>query len=831
VVNLPRVVIAAPASGHGKTTVATGLMAALRRSGHAVSGHKVGPDYIDPGYHSLATGRPGRNLDPHLVGEERLVPLLLHGAAGADIAIVEGVMGLHDGQIGGDGFASTAHVAQVTQTPVILVVDVSHASRSIAATAHGMVTWDPSVRVVGVILNKAGSQRHADEVISALESTGLPVLGTLFRDDGIVAPSRHLGLIPADERDDAVAAVDRLAERVAAAVDLAAIVALAQQAPALDASPWDPVVEVPTKSASKPPVIAVGSARSSRPLIAVAGGRAFTFRYAETTELLEAAGCEVVTFDPLHDESLPAGTTGLYLGGGFPEMHAGQLSANEPLRIQMHAAIAAGLPTVAECAGLLYLCRSVDGAPMVGALEADARMTPRLTLAYRTAVAPTDHLLAPAGTRVTGHEFHRTTVEPGGDTAWTSAAGPMGFATDTLHASYLHVHWAGHPALAERFAEATARFVPSDDLDTPAYGRHSITGDRVAPKAGGTSRLRGSIETTTNPLRHHGDREVGEGLVDFAVNVYDGPRSAWLDDALTASLNDVGRYPNPADAEHALARRHGREPTDVLATAGAAEAFGLIARLQDWQRPVVIHPQFTEPDVALTTAGHKPEHVILDAGTGFTLDPELVPDDADLVILGNPTNPTSVLHPDATIRELLKPGRTVVVDEAFMDAVPGERHSLSGGRAPGLIVVRSLTKLWSIPGIRAGYVLAEPDVIQALRDLQPPWSASTPALAAMIACASEDARAEQAVRAMRLEGDRATLAAGLTGLGIHVAGTPSGPFVLAQVGAGVHAQLRDAGYAVRRCDTFPGLDDSWVRIAVRSNDVTTKLLAVLSNLR
>ena len=224
VVNLPRIVIAAPASGHGKTTVATGLMAALRRAGHTVSGHKVGPDYIDPGYHSLATGRPGRNLDPHLVGEERLVPLLLHGARGADIAIVEGVMGLHDGQIGGDGFASTAHVAQVTQTPVVLVVDVSHASRSIAATVHGMVTWDPSVRVVGVILNKAGSQRHADEVIGALESTGLPVLGTLFRDDGIVAPSRHLGLIPAAERDDAVAAVDRLAERIAEAVDLEAIV-------------------------------------------------------------------------------------------------------------------------------------------------------------------------------------------------------------------------------------------------------------------------------------------------------------------------------------------------------------------------------------------------------------------------------------------------------------------------------------------------------------------------------------------------------------------------------------------------------------------------------
>jgi cobyrinic acid a,c-diamide synthase len=818
VVTLPRLVIAAPASGHGKTTVATGLMAALRRAGHTVSGHKVGPDYIDPGYHSLATGRPGRNLDPHLVGEERLVPLLLHGARGADIAVVEGVMGLHDGQIGGDGFASTAHVARVTQTPVVLVVDVSHASRSIAATVHGMVTWDPTVRVVGVVLNKAGSQRHADEVMRALESTGLPVLGTLFRDDGIVAPSRHLGLIPAGERDDAVAAVDRLAERIAASVDLQQVVALARQAPALDAQPWDPVVEVAAKRPSKPP------------RIAVAGGRAFTFRYAETTELLDAAGCEVATFDPLVDESLPDGTTGLYLGGGFPEMHATALSANEPLRMQLRGAIDAGLPTVAECAGLLYLSRSVDGAPMVGALDTDARMTPRLTLAYRTAVAPADHLLAPAGTRVTGHEFHRTTIEPAGDLAWVTQAGPMGFATPTLHASYLHTHWAGYPKLAERFAAAAAQFVAPNDLDTPAYDRHSITVGRVAPKAGGTFRPRGSIETTADALRHHGDREVGEGLIDFAVNVYDGQRPSWLDEALHASLDDIGTYPDTSDAERALARRHGRVSDNVLATAGAAEAFGLIARLRDWKRPVVIHPQFTEPDVALTTAGHTPEHVVLAAARGFALEPDAVPGDADLVIIGNPTNPTGVLHSESAIRGLLKPGRTVVVDEAFMDAVSGEQNSLAGVRAQGLIVIRSLTKLWSIPGIRAGYVVADPDVIAALRDLQPPWPASTPALAAMIACASDEARSEQDARAERLERDRATLIAGLTELGIEVAGTPAASFVLARVGNGVHTRLREAGYAVRRCDTFPGLDDSWVRIAVRPADVTHKLLTAIASL-
>ncbi len=814
--NLARLVIAAPASGHGKTTVATGLMAALRRAGHVVSGHKVGPDYIDPGYHSLATGRPGRNLDPHLVGEERLVPLLLHGAADADLAIIEGVMGLHDGQIGGDGFASTAHVARVTQTPIVLVVDVSHASRSIAATVHGMVTWDPSVRVVGVILNKAGSQRHADEVIRALESTGLPVLGTLFRDDRIVAPSRHLGLIPADERDDAVAAVDRLADRIASAVDLDHVVRLASAAHALDGEAWDPLRSLGAAVAGREaqPTEAFGGGR-----IAIAGGRAFTFRYAETTELLRAAGCEVVDFDPLADEALPEGTTGLYLGGGFPEMHASALSANEPLRASIRAAVEAGMPTAAECAGLLYLCRTVDGAPMVGAIDADAHMTPRLTLAYRTAVAPVDHLLAPAGTRVTGHEFHRTTVEPAGDpagdTAWVGPTGPMGFATATLHASYLHTHWAGHPTLAARFAGAAAVFAPRD-LDSSSSGNttHPTT---KCPDLGAAGAV-------THPLRHHGDAEVGDGLVDFAVNVFDGPRPGWLDEALRASLDDVGSYPNPANAEAVIARRHGRSSDDVLATAGAAEAFGLIARLRPWRLPVVVHPQFTEPDVALSVAGHRPEHVLLDAANGFVLDPDRVPDAADLVVVGNPTNPTSVLHPESTLRLLLRPGRTVVVDEAFMDAVPGERHSLAGTPVPGLIVVRSLTKLWSIPGIRAGYVLAEPDTIAELRALQPPWAVSTPALAAMTVCASEDARAEASARAAKLERNRAALVAGLADLGIEAVDGPAAPFVLARVGAGVHARLREAGYAVRRCDTFPGLDDTWIRIAVRSPEVTSKLL-------
>jgi cobyrinic acid a,c-diamide synthase len=439
VVSLPRLVVAAPATGQGKTTVAVGLMAALTRAGHRVSGHKVGPDYIDPGYHALACGRPGRNLDPHLLGEDRIAPLLLHGARSSDVSVIEGVMGLYDGKVGTRGFASTAHVATLTASPIVLVVDISRSSRSIGAVVHGMATFDPTVRIAGVILNQAGSPRHADEVAASIE---LPVLGTLRRDKAFAVPSRHLGLIPAAERDEARHDLDTLAERIAEQVDLGAVLALARSAPELDAEPWDATTQVE-------------SSGSGAPVVAIAGGRAFTFRYAETEELLRAAGCDVVPFDPLTDDRLPAGTSGLYLGGGFPEVHAAELSGNQALRRELAGAVASGVPTVAECAGLLYLCQSLDGAPMVGAIAADAVMSERLTLRYPTAVAHGDNLLTRAGERVTGHEFHRTRVEPVAATpAWMVDGDDIGFAGPSLHASYLHTHWAGYPQLAQRFADA-----------------------------------------------------------------------------------------------------------------------------------------------------------------------------------------------------------------------------------------------------------------------------------------------------------------------------------------------------------------------------------------
>jgi cobyrinic acid a,c-diamide synthase len=442
---LPRFVVAAPASGHGKTTVATGLMAALAARGLTVSGHKVGPDFIDPGYHALATGRPGRNLDPFLLGEHRVVPLLLHGARSADVAVIEGVMGLYDGRLGTAGEASTAHVAALTASPVLLVVDISHASRTHAAVIAGLAAFDDSVHIAGVILNKARTARHADEVREALAPTGIPVLGVLPRDEGVQTPSRHLGLVPAAERTESAGTVARMASAIAAHVDIEAVLRLAGGAAPLHGTAWDPMWEVQTPS-------------RARAVVAMAGGRAFTFRYAETEELLRAAGCDVVEFDPLVDPALPSGTAGIYLGGGFPEVHAAELAENRSLIAELRAAVTAGVPTVAECAGLLYLCRTLDGISLVGAVPADAAMTTQLTLGYRTATSPGDSLLAEAGTQVTGHEFHRTKVSPlAGWAAWTLPAGPEGFATPTLHAAYLHTHWAGHPALAQRFARAVHR--------------------------------------------------------------------------------------------------------------------------------------------------------------------------------------------------------------------------------------------------------------------------------------------------------------------------------------------------------------------------------------
>jgi cobyrinic acid a,c-diamide synthase len=524
-VAVPRLVIAAPASGSGKTTVACGLMAALRAAGLAVSGHKAGPDYIDPGYHVLATGRPARNLDPFLCGEDRIVPLFRHGARGADVAVIEGVMGLFDGAFPSDpgrcdpgcgegavdpGFGSTAHVARLLGAPIVLVIDAAAMGRSAGAVAAGFAGFDPRTTVAGVILNRVASDRHERLLRDGLAAAGLPVHGAIRRSDQVAAPSRHLGLIPAAERSRAATdAVARLAALVRDSCDLGVLVALARSAPPLPGRSWDPAEALAEAPAPVPAGVrgapaAPGSrfaspafaspafaspafaspaftsrdvtrhgpgrpARPNGPVVAMAGGAAFTFSYTEHAELLAAAGLEVAVFDPLRDERLPQGTAGVILGGGFPEVHAAELSANEPLRRDVAGAAARGVPVAAECAGLLYLARSLDGHPMCGVLPVAAAMTGRLTLGYREARAEAASVLAAAGAVVRAHEFHRTAAIPahGYAAAWQlpPAALPSpvrreGHISGMVHASYLHAHWAGYPHFAARFAAACRAAAP-----------------------------------------------------------------------------------------------------------------------------------------------------------------------------------------------------------------------------------------------------------------------------------------------------------------------------------------------------------------------------------
>ena len=337
-------------------------------------------------------------------------------------------------------------------------------------------------------------------------------------------------------------------------------------------------------------------------------------------------------------------------------------------------------------------------------------------------------------------------------------------------------------------------------------------------------------------LLHHGDAEVrddGSALVDLAVNVRTGTPPVWLRERLAGALGSLAAYPDGRAARAAVAARHGLPVERVLLTAGAAEAFVLLARALKVRRPVVVHPQFTEPEAALRDAGHSVDRVLLREEDGFRLDAALVPEDADLVVIGNPTNPTSVLHPADSIAELARPGRTLVVDEAFMDAVPGEREALAGRTdVPGLVVLRSLTKTWGLAGLRIGYVLAAPATIACLERAQPLWPVSTPALAAAEACMEPQALAEAAHAAHRIATDRAHLLAGLSEFatdGLRLVEPAEGPFVLVRLphAAAVRRHLRDLGFAVRRGDTFPGLDDEWLRLAVRDRTTVNSFLQAL----
>jgi len=438
----PRVVVAGTASGVGKTTVATGLMAALRARGFTVAGAKVGPDFIDPGYHSLATGRPGRNLDAWMCGTDTVAPLAARAAGGADVLVVEGVMGLFDGAADDGTTASTAHVAKLLDAPLILVVDASSMSGSVAALVHGYTTFDARVRVAGVILNRVGSDGHEAMLREALAPLDVTVLGALRRDDSLSWRDRHLGLVPVVERHQEVArSLDRLAEAVGRSCDLDTVMRLATSAP-----------EQHVGRLPEPRV-------SGRARVAVASGPAFSFAYPDNLEALGQAGAELMAFDPLTDASLPSGCTGLYAGGGFPEVFAETLAANRPMLDDVRRRVAGGLVTWAECGGLLWLSRSLDGHPLAGAVEADATMTDRLTLGYRRARVCADNPVAPAGSELRGHEFHYSKMVPSGHALELSsrfAGATCGFATPYMLASYLHLHLGAAPGVAERYVAAVA---------------------------------------------------------------------------------------------------------------------------------------------------------------------------------------------------------------------------------------------------------------------------------------------------------------------------------------------------------------------------------------
>jgi cobyrinic acid a,c-diamide synthase len=437
----PRLVVAGTHSGVGKTTVATGLMAAFRRRGDRVAPAKVGPDFIDPGYHALATRRPGRNLDAWICGEEKIAPLAAKAAHGADVLVAEGVMGLFDGAAEPGNLASTAHVARLLDAPVVLVVDASAMSGSVAAMVHGYATFDPAIRIAGVVLNRVGSPGHESMLREALEPTGMPVLGVLARADELAWRDRHLGLVPVVEQGEAVEkSLEGLADAIDASCDMDAIWAVACAAPRL----------------------ATGEAPTARPAgrarIAVAGGPAFSFTYPDNLELLEQAGAELVPFDPRADAALPAAVDAVYAGGGFPEVFVEELASNRPLLADVHKRMEDGLVAWGECGGLLWLSRSLDGHALCGVLDAEGRMSDRLTLGYRRAHAGIDTPLAPAGAELRGHEFHYSSLEPAGDALTMSGRNGetrAGFASPRLFASYLHLHLAADPRIAERFV-ATA---------------------------------------------------------------------------------------------------------------------------------------------------------------------------------------------------------------------------------------------------------------------------------------------------------------------------------------------------------------------------------------
>jgi cobyrinic acid a,c-diamide synthase len=450
------IVVAGTASGTGKTTLALGLMAALRRRGLRVQPFKVGPDFIDPLHHAAVAGRASRNLDSVLCDPRSIPALAARAMAGADVAVVEGVLGLFDGRLGTTDEGSTAAIARLLDAPVVLVVDAARATRSTGAVALGFARFDPRIELAGVVLNRVGSERHLEAARASVESTGLRVLGAIPRDPALTLPERYLGLVPPQERAHTQGWVEALAATVERNVDLDALLRIA-------ARPGGPAAAV--DAAHDPFAL---PALTPRVRIALARDAAFTFHYQDALDLLQARGAELVPFSPLVDAALPADCGALLLPGGFPERFARVLHDNVAMRTSVAAAVRDGMPVVAECGGAMYLGRHIttdDGEShaMCGALPFGTRMArSRRALGYRTARALRDNPLLREGAVVHGHEFHWSFAEPGIDAAAAAyhlaeTATPEGYATQSMLATYVHLHLCGIPGAATRLIAAAER--------------------------------------------------------------------------------------------------------------------------------------------------------------------------------------------------------------------------------------------------------------------------------------------------------------------------------------------------------------------------------------
>ncbi|MDJ0617931.1 MAG: cobyrinate a,c-diamide synthase [Calothrix sp. MO_192.B10] len=447
-------IIAGTSSGVGKTTVTISLLASLCRRGVRVQPFKVGPDYIDPMFHEYVTGRPCRNLDPVLTSETYVQQCFANHLQGVDYGLVEGVMGLFDGVQGGgqdqqfpNHFASTAHIARLLNLPILLVIDCSRLSGSVAAIAHGYRTLDPRINIAGVVLNRVGSDRHLSLLENALSRMNLPILGVLRRQNNIQIPDRHLGLIPTDELPQLNTVIEQLADLGDSCFDWEKLLPLLRK---------EKDITNPQSKIQNP---------KSKIRIAIARDQAFNFYYQDNLDLLQQLGAELVYWSPLQDTELPANIQGMYFGGGFPEIFAPQLAANNNVREAIKTAILAGMPTIAECGGLMYLCQDIvdfEGKSwsMVGILPSTSRMEKHLTLGYRRAIALEDSPLVSVDTTIYGHEFHRSSLVSTTDKALLQTyrydseeiIGNEGWTNHLpIHASYIHLHWGARPEMPQRF--------------------------------------------------------------------------------------------------------------------------------------------------------------------------------------------------------------------------------------------------------------------------------------------------------------------------------------------------------------------------------------------